>query len=108
MNNIFPQTGVEYGGDFYTNNYEGIRTDTIFIGETALYTSYAFTQNYHLKNPSAYLGTDSTVVGVYGGTVPMKDGLLPTNPHIISKTIPQNTDVNGHLNINIKVDAQDN
>lgn len=108
MNNIFAQTGVEYGGDFYTNNYEGIGTDTIFVGETTLYTSFAFTQNYHLVSPSAYPGSDSTVVGVYGGTIPMKDGLLPTNPHIMSKIIPQNTDNTGHLNINIKVDSQNN
>jgi len=108
MNNIFPTTGERYPSDFYTNNYEGIGTDTIFVGETSLYSSFAFTQNYHLVTPSAYPGFNNAGVGVYGGTVPMKDGLLPTNPHIIQQTIAPNTDTSGKLNINIKVDAQDN
>jgi hypothetical protein len=108
MNNIFPVTSVEYSGDIYTNNYEGIGTDTIFVNDTVQYSSYAFNQNYHLIHPLAYPGYFNEGVGVYGGTVPMKDGLLPTNPHIIQQTIAPNTDTNGKLNINIKVDAQNN
>ncbi|MGD0710553.1 MAG: hypothetical protein ABR968_05170 [Bacteroidales bacterium] len=108
MNNIFPSTGEQCGSNNYTNNYEGIRTDTIFVGETSLYTSFDFSQNYHLKNPSAYPGFNNFGVGVYGGIVPLKEGQLPFNPHIISKTIAPNTDINGHLNISVKVKAQDN
>lgn len=49
-------------------------------------------------------------MGIYGGlpNYTFKEGCVPFNPHIISKTIAPNTDVNGHLNINIKVGAQDN
>jgi hypothetical protein len=106
--NIFPTSGEAYSPDIYTNNYEGIGTDTIFVGETGLYTSFAFSQNYHLVSPSAYPGYNNAGVGVYGGTVPIKEGQLPFNPHIISKTIAPNTDVSGHLNISVKVKAQDN
>lgn len=107
-NNIFPQTGEQCGSNNYINNYEGVRTDTIFVGETSLYTSFDFSQNYHLKSPSTYPGFSNFGVGVYGGTVPIKEGQLPFNPHIISKTIAPNTDVSGHLNISVKVKAQDN
>jgi hypothetical protein len=107
-NNIFPQTGEQCGSNNYINNYEGVRTDTIFIGETSFYSSFSFSQNYHLKSPSAYPGFNNAGVGVYGGTVPLKEGQLPANPHIIIKTIAPNTDNSGNLNINVKVKAQDN
>ncbi len=106
--NIFPTSGEAYSSDIYTNNYESIGTDTIFVGETSLYSSFDFSQNYHLKSPSTYAGFNNEGVGVYGGTVPLKEGQLPINPHIISKTIAPNTDNSGNLNINIKVKAQNN
>ena len=108
MNNIFPVAGEACWSSNYTNNYEGIGTDTIFVGQTVTYSSFDFTQNYHLKHPSAYPGYSSAGVGIYGGTTPLKEGQLPFNPHISQKAIAPNTDNSGKLNISVKVKAQNN
>jgi hypothetical protein len=108
MNNIFPSTGPACWSSNYTNNYEGIGTDTLFVGQTAVYSSFDFSQNYHLKSPSVFPGYANAGVGVYGGTIPFKEGSVPFNPHIMVKTIAPNTDNGGNLNINIKVKAQNN
>ena len=69
--------------------------------------SFSYTHDYHLVSPTTYLGTDSTQVGIYGGIFPYKTAAVPLNPHISSQSIPMATDVNGMLNININVNAQD-
>jgi len=108
-NNIFGTTPGDYSGsNWYTNNYVNIGTDTLFIGQTANYSSFDYSQNYHLRNPALFPGYSNLGVGIYGGTVPFKEGGLPFNPHIMLKTIAPNTDTNGNLNINVKVKAQDN
>jgi hypothetical protein len=38
----------------------------------------------------------------------MKEGAVPMNPHIMTKTIAAQTTPTGELNINITVGAQDN
>ncbi|MCF8331042.1 MAG: hypothetical protein K9H84_01175 [Bacteroidales bacterium] len=88
------------------NNYKGINLATVF---TAIPTSpFSFTDDYHLTTSaeSTYLGDDSTQVGVYGGLFPLKEGFVPQNPHISTKTISSGTNSNGLLNVNIEVNAQ--
>ena len=71
---------------------------------------HVFHNNYRLKSTSLghNAGTDGTDIGIYGGVFPWKDGSMPSNPHIISKTIPGTTDASGNLNVNIKVEAEKN
>ena len=65
--------------------------------------------DFHLNNPQLNIGgTDGTPIGIYGGTRPWKPGAIPSNPHIQSKTIAPETDVQGRLNVNIRVKAQGN
>jgi hypothetical protein len=79
---------------------------SIFINQTGNLIDYS--HNYHLQNPGAYLGTDGTQVGIYGGVIPFKEQGMPQNPQIISKTIGTQTNSNGKLPVNIVVKAQDN
>ena len=88
-----------------SGNYVGISHTGFFINETSF--SFEYSDNYHLSNPLGYLGNDGTQVGMYGGSNPYKEGGVPRNPHIISKTIAPQTDPSGNLNINIRVGAQD-
>jgi len=60
-----------------------------------------------LQSPSTYIGTDATECGIYGGIFPYKEGAVPYNPHIQQKSISSVTDINGNINVNIKVVAQD-
>jgi hypothetical protein len=106
-NNIFNQPhAFPYNSSTGNGNWLGIDLSTVIVGQSGL--SFDYVQNYHLISPSTYLGTDGTQVGIYGGVYPFKEGSVPQNPHVISKTIQQSTDNSGNLNINVKVKAQNN
>jgi hypothetical protein len=86
MPNLFPNTLWQSGvGNVYWN----------------------FTQNFHLAtaSPALTAGIGGMQCGLYGGSNSMKAGLVPTNPHISSATIP-NTASNGTLNVTIKARGQ--
>ena len=53
---------------------------------------------------AAFLGTDGTQVGVYGGESPFTS--IPSNPQIIESSIDAKSTPDGKLNVNIKVKAQ--
>jgi hypothetical protein len=89
-----------------SGNYFGIAQNTIFINLTG--SVFTYSQDYHLQNPSSYLGLDGTQVGIYGGLFPYKEGAIPSNPHIESKTIAPQTNATGQLNIQVLVKAQTN
>jgi hypothetical protein len=104
--NVFNATySFPIGTNIGAGNYVSIPLTGFFINETDY--SFSYTDNYHLTDPGLYLGNDATQCGMYGGPSPYKPGAVPTNPHIISKTIAPQTDNNGDLNINITVGAQD-
>lgn len=100
--NSFPFETYGYG----SNNYFGIPKADIFVNQTG--NSIDYTHDYHLKNPELYIGTDGTQVGLYGGPIPFKNGGLPSNPQITSKSVAAETDASGNLNINFTVKAQEN
>jgi len=90
------------------NNYKGVDLSTVFIALPS--EPFSFNDNYHLT-PSAettYLGDDGTQVGIYGGLFPLKEGFVPQNPHVSTKTISSGTDENGFLDVDVEVNAQDN
>jgi len=86
--------------------YNHLFTDvtTLFVNQMG--TTFNYAHDYHLINPGTYLGADGTQVGIYGGLFPFKIGSVPVNPNIQSKTIAPQTDVNGDLQIQIQVEAQ--
>lgn len=88
------------------NNYINADPLTVFINQTGYFFDYS--HNYHLQSPGIFLGTDGTQCGIYGGQFGYKEGGIPVNPHIRQKTIANTTDVNGNLNVNITVAAQNN
>jgi hypothetical protein len=104
LNNVFAIT-PNIGTNTWVNNYENIDISTFFVNQTG--NAPDFYQDYHLTDPATYVGYDATVVGIFGGLYPFKEGTLPNNPHFQAKTIATQTDVNGDLNIQIQVSAQD-
>jgi hypothetical protein len=102
-NNIFTNTPSP-GTNTFVNNYNNV-SGSVMVNQSG--GSFSYTHDYHLTTPASYPGTDSTQVGIYGGIFPYKTAAVPLNPHISSQTIPMATDVNGMLNININVNAQD-
>jgi hypothetical protein len=90
------------------NNHKETDLSTVFISLPS--EPFSFDDNYHLTTAAetTYLGDDGTQVGVYGGLFPLKEGFVPQNPHISTKTISSGTDENGFLNVEVEVNAQDN
>lgn len=90
------------------NNYKGVDLSTVFIALPS--EPFSYDDDYHLNASaeSTYLGDDGTQVGIYGGLFPLKEGFVPQNPHISTKSISSGTDENGFLNVEVEVNAQDN
>jgi hypothetical protein len=69
----------------------------IFVNAGSFH-DYSEANNYHI------LG-GSNVIGIYGGSIPWVDGVIPSNPHIYFKNIGNSTDANGNLPVVIKVSS---
>jgi len=71
-------------------------------------TAFDYTGNYHLAagSPAIHAGKGSTDCGIYGGPRPYKEAAVPSNPHIRSKTIADNTNDTGQLQQTATVVAQ--
>jgi hypothetical protein len=107
FNNLYVATSPNYGANpIASNNYLGVTAGSIYVNQSG--TTFNYAHDYHLQNPTTYLGNESTQVGIYGGAFPYKAGAVPINPHIGSKIIAPQTTPNGELQINIRVNAQNN
>ena len=108
MNNLFTMTlSFPISSNTGFNNYISQPANSIFI--SAAGNTFSYTDNYHLKatSPGVYGGTDNFDNGVYGTLEPFKIASVPFNPHIQQKSIGQNTNPQGLLNIQIRIAAQD-
>jgi hypothetical protein len=88
------------------NNILGVPQQDIFVNQQG--NSFSFSHDYNLQDPSLYLGTDGTEMGVFGGIFPVKPKYVPINPHIINKNIAPTTNNQGELEIQIQVAGQNN
>ncbi|MDX2284996.1 MAG: hypothetical protein NW241_12590 [Bacteroidia bacterium] len=59
-------------------------------------------------NPAIGAGINGTDCGVYGGAFPLKPNAHPIHPRIKSLIVAPATDANGNLNVQVKVEAQNN
>ena len=108
-NNLFkmPIT-FPIGTNIGNNNIMNQSISSIFVN--AIGDVFSYTENYHLKStsPGIHAGSDFYDVGVYGTIQPYKVAAIPFNPHIRQKAIGTSTNLQGQLNIQIRVAAQDN
>jgi hypothetical protein len=104
-NNVF-FCAPSYGSNTAIDNYESILPADCFVNFTG--NAFEYAADYHLipSAQNAFLGTDNTQAGLYGGAAPLRDGYVPQNPHISEQTIAPSTDENGLLPVLIKINAQ--
>ncbi len=95
-----------YTTNVFMGNYYYVNGNLLNTQLSPYYSNGSILGDYHLIAPMLYLGTDGTQVGMYGGANPFKEYARPSNPHIVSKTIPFITNQNGILPVNIKAKAQ--
>ncbi len=104
-NNLFIHNqSFPYYTNTGNNNIVNQSQSSIFVNQTG--NSFSYSHDYHLKPtcPGKNAGTDGTDIGIYGTTMPYKDGAVPANPHIRYKQI---TTTSNTINVNVKVAAQD-
>jgi len=104
-NNIFAVT-PPFGSNIFVNNYYDVTLIGLFANQSG--NAFNYSHDYHLSTATAYMGTDATQVGIYGGLFPYKESAVPINPTIISKAIAPQTNANGELNFQMQVKAQNN
>jgi hypothetical protein len=108
MNNLFlSYVNFPVGNNSGFNNIFNQPINAIFVSASG--GMFQYTDDYHLKpgSPGIYAGTDNHDIGAYGTAEPFKTASVPFNPHIIQKSIGQNTNPQGLLNVHIKVAAQE-
>lgn len=106
-NNLFVGSNFSIGNNSFVNNYTNVDVSEIFVNYTVS-GAPSYTDNYHLKHPELYIGTDGKEVGLYGGVIPFKDGGYPFNPIIVKRLVAPQTSLDGGLQIEFKVKAQSN
>ncbi len=89
------------------NNIVDQPIEDIFIHHTGHAFSYDFDYNLNQGSPGFEAATDGFDIGIYGTLRPFKEGSIPINPHIISKSISTETDADGTIEVEIQVEAQD-
>ena len=94
---IFSSIPDQMKGGNYTASIENI-----FVSKND--TMPSLKDDYHLKTPEAYKGTDDTQVGIYGGETPFTSSAR--KPRITSSSIDWQTDAKGCLKFSVTVEAQ--
>ena len=91
-----------------TNNITGVGTSNVYQSIAVNNYTFDFANDYHLQAGSPGIGaaTDGTNIGIYGTSLPYKEGAVPYAPHIQSASI-DNEAVGGNLGVQIKVAAQE-
>lgn len=105
-NNIFKEADVIGPSPTHQNNKFDVTN--LFVNQSG--PEFIYAHNYHLTadSPAKNAGYDGKDCGVFGGANPYKEGALPVNPHIRSKTLPSQTDTQGKINVQVTVSAQNN
>jgi hypothetical protein len=108
-NNIFSANiTFPYAGNPGSGNLINQVIGDIFVNQST--STFSYDSDYHLKvgSPGIAGGSDGTDIGLYGTLYPYKEGAVPFNPHVSSKSIAPQTNPQGNLNISIQVGAQQN
>ena len=100
----FPE-GTNTGSD----NQTEVDLLTVFETIDEGIENYSYNHNFHLKagSPAIAAGTGGTDIGLYGGSVPFKDGGLPSAPHVRKVNIENETS-EGILQVEIEAGSQEN
>lgn len=104
-NNVFRLANPLSGSDISEQNLFSVTN--LFVVPN---TSFDYSGNYHLAagSPANDAGKGGTDCGIYGGARPYKEAAVPSNPHIRSKAISDNTNASGQLQVQATVVAQGN
>jgi hypothetical protein len=104
-NNVFRLANPLLGSDIGEQNLFSVTNLFVQGG-----SNFSYTDNYTLSpdSPARTAGKSGGQCGIFGGPRPYKPAALPINPHIRSKSIADNTNAAGQLQVQATVVAQGN
>ena len=107
-NNNTIHHNVCWHGKITNDNAGNIASDNTLIdeaGRAALFVNvptnrtWRWDDDYHLA--TSYTGSDSTPVGIFGGSYPMKEYYLPSTPHLVGNSSAIKSDAEGKLHVRV-------
>ncbi len=106
FNNIFVSNFEIPVYSYGSGNFTNITQSSIFQNQTGY--SFSYEHDYHLKAESVGIGAgnDGFDVGIYGTSIPYKEGAVPFLPHITTQSVSPETNNQGQIEVNINVEAQ--
>ncbi len=104
-NNIFKNANPLVASDIGEQNLFSV--NNLFVQAA---TSFDYGLNFHLAagSPAIGAGKGGTDCGIYGGARAYKEAAIPSNPHVRTKNIADNTNAAGQLQVQATVVAQGN
>ncbi len=90
------------------HNITGVGSDNIFTTITDNVYTFSYDNDYHLQVgcPGTDAAEDGTDIGIYGSSLPYKEGAVPFYPHVRSVDI-DNAASDGQLGVKVTVAAQE-
>lgn len=105
-NNLFVNNFSIPAGSYGSGNIVNKPQADIFVNQTGY--AFSYDHDYHLKPESGGIGAgnDGFDIGLYGSSIPYKEGAVPFTPHITDQSISPETNPQGQIEVNIQVEAQ--
>ncbi len=106
FNNIFVYNFEIPGYSYGSGNIVNVPQASIFQNQSGY--SFSYDHDYHLKAESVGIGAgnDGFDIGIYGTSIPYKEGAVPFTPHIATQSVSPETNNEGQIEVNINVEAQ--
>lgn len=106
FNNIFVNNFEIPNYSYGSGNIVNVPQASIFQNQSGY--SFSYDHDYHLKAESVGIGAgnDGFDIGIYGTSIPYKEGAVPFIPHIATQLVSPETNNQGQIEVNINVEAQ--
>ncbi|MEE4177821.1 MAG: hypothetical protein V2I46_09945 [Bacteroides sp.] len=107
LNNLFVREFVMPGNNTGSGNIGGQALSSIFVNVEGSVFGYEY--DYHLQagSPGVNGGTDGNDIGIYGTTIPYKEGAIPFNPSITFEQVSPLVNEEGNIEVEVNVSAQE-
>lgn len=104
--NVVQASNPDFGtGAYLTSNWVDVNFSGLFENQEGM--TFSYEHDYNLLAPNGYLDNENSQVGLYGGWFPYVEQAIPSIPHIVNKSVSSRTNLDGSIQVDVTVKAQD-
>ena len=107
LNNLFVREFVMPANNTGSGNIGGQALGSIFVNFSGGAFGYEYDFQLQAGSPGLNGGTDGNDIGIYGTTIPYKEGAVPFNPNITFQQVSPLVNGEGNIEIEVNVSAQE-